>query len=266
MRMYRADVRPYLPVDLNPASPTFGALAAQVVAQDGTIGPIKVQIADSGSNGNTQPKALGATLVLIYRVLSPGMPLNAIVLYDGSYAPNNGQPTMSDTILGFYEPDSTHSAKLTHIVANGQANKGETVLFGPDSLHLAKVQPQSLYTATYGADAPPFPGVYGGMWDNPTWDVTSMVKGGPLGSGFDVQEITSVSPSGTNRGCANWGAIVFSTTVQDTDRDGLLDIWEQNQGYTDAVSNNQISLPNANPKCKRSLRRSGLLRVEECAG
>jgi len=249
MRMYRADVRPFLPVDLNPATQTFGALVAQVVAQDGSVSPIKVQISDSGSNGNTQPNALGATLVLVYRVLSPATPLNAIVLYDGSYAPNNSQRTMSDTILGFYEPDSTHSAKLTQIVANGQVNKGETVLFGPDSLHLAKVQPQSLYTATYGANAPPFPGVYG-MWDNPTWDVTSMVKGGPLGSGFDVQEITSVSPSSTNSGCANWGAIVFSTTVQDTDRDGLLDIWEQNQGYTDAVSNSQISLPSANANTK----------------
>src|SRR5215470_6103799 len=68
MRVYRADVRPYLPIDLTAGSPTFGALLAN--------GPVNVKIADSGSTGNTQPNALGATLVLIYRVLSPSMPLN----------------------------------------------------------------------------------------------------------------------------------------------------------------------------------------------
>jgi len=246
MRMYRADVRPFLPVDLNPNSSTFGALAAQVVAQDGTISPITVQIADSGSTGNTQPNALGATLVLIYRVLTPQQPsngvaappLNVIVLYDGSYAPNNGQLTMTDIIKGFYEPDSIHASKLTQIVANGQMNKGETVSFSGTPL-----------TSLYGTGVPPFPGIYG-AWDNPTWDVTNIVKGGPLTSGYDTQETLSVSPTSTNSGCVNWGAIIFSTTVQDYDQDGLLDIWEQNLGYLDAVSGNQISLPDAHTTTK----------------
>src|SRR5262249_37341648 len=194
MRVYRADVRPYLPLDLNSASPTFGAVLPN--------GPVTVQMADSGSNGNTQPNALGATLVLIYRLLSPAMPLNGIVLYDGSFAPSNQAPTMTQNLVGFYEPDGTHAAKLTQIVANGQVNKGQTMSFGPTPL-------QSLYFAK-----PPFPGVYGGMWDNPTWDVSNLVKGGPVGSGFDTQETVSVSPTSTNSGCVNWGAMVFSTTVQ----------------------------------------------------
>ena len=63
MRTYRADVRPYLPLDTNSSSPTFGASLAK--------GSFPVRLADSGSNGNTAPKALGATLVIIYRVLSP---------------------------------------------------------------------------------------------------------------------------------------------------------------------------------------------------
>jgi hypothetical protein len=50
MRTYRADVHPYLPLDTNPSSQTFGALAAN--------GTIPVRLADSGSNGNT---ALPAT-------------------------------------------------------------------------------------------------------------------------------------------------------------------------------------------------------------
>jgi hypothetical protein len=229
MRMYRADVRPYLPLDLTASSPTFGALIANP--------SITVKIADSGSNGNTQPNALGATLVLIYRVLSPQVPLNAIVLYDGSYAPSNGQPNMSQNIVGFYQPDATHAAKITHIVANGQMNKSETVMFGNNIL-------LSLYP-----NAPPFPGIYG-AWDNPTWPVSNYVTGGPLGSPFDTQETTSVAPASTNSGCVNWGAIVFSTTVQDSDLDGLLDTWEQNQGYTEAVTGQSILLPGANPSVK----------------
>ena len=44
----------------------------------------------------------------------------------------------------------------------------------------------------------------------------------------------------------------MSTTVQDTDGDGLLDVWEQgdNPGYTDAVSGLPVALPGANPNHK----------------
>ena len=216
MRAYRADVRPYLPLDLNSSSPTFGALAAN--------GTVPVRLADSGSNGNTTPFALGASLVVIYRVTSPAVPLNAIVLYDGSFAPSNTSSIMTQQIVGFYEPGivaslGTPAAKITHIVANGQLNKSESVSFGSHPL-------PTLYP-----NSPPFPGVYG-SWDNPTWSVGNFVNGSV--PGFDTQETTSVVPSSSNSGCVSWGAIVMSTTVQDTDGDGLLDVWEQgnNPGYT----------------------------------
>jgi hypothetical protein len=237
MRAYRADVRPYLPLDLDPGSPTFGALLAN--------GTVPVSLADSGSNGNTTPFALGASLVVIYRVttpetpLKPAGPLNAIVLYDGSFAPSNTSSSMSQTIVGFYEPGivsslGTPAAKITHIVANGQLNKNESVSFGSHPL-------PSLYP-----NSPPVPGVYG-SWDNPTWSVGNFVNGSV--PGFDTQETTSVVPSSSNSGCVSWGAIVLSTTVQDTDGDGLLDVWEQgdNPGYTDAVSGLPVALPGANP-------------------
>jgi hypothetical protein len=228
MRMYRADVRPYLPLDPNSGSPTFGAIIANPT--------VTVKIADSGSNGNTQPNALGATLVLIYRLLSPPVPLNAIVLYDGSYAPSNAMPTMTQNIVGFYQPSGS-TAKITHIVANGQPNKLQTAFFGPDALHLNQQLP-----ILYPGFNTPFPGIYG-TWDNPTWPVS--VTGGL--AGFDTTETTAVSPTSTNGGCVNWGAVIFSTPVQDSDGDGLLDTWEQYQGYTDAVSGNQILLPGADP-------------------
>src|SRR5215472_2541049 len=170
MRTYRADVRPYLPVDSTPASPTFGALVAK--------GSIPVRLADSGSNGNTAPNALGASLVIIYRQLNPPVPLNAIILYDGAFAPSQAGLTFSQSLNGFYQPATSPVAKLTHIVANGQANKGETVYFGKTAL-------SSLYTSTYGANAPAFPGLYG-TWDNPTWVVSNLVNGA------DTSETTSV--------------------------------------------------------------------------
>ena len=51
MRFYRADVRPYLPLDLTSSSPTFGALVAN--------GSVTVKLADSGSNGNTPATSTG---------------------------------------------------------------------------------------------------------------------------------------------------------------------------------------------------------------
>src|SRR5579859_8032296 len=106
MRTYRADVHPYLPLDTNPSSLTFGATIAN--------GKIAVRLADSGSNGNATPMALGATLVVIYRVLSPAVPLNSIVLYDGVYAPSNAGLNISQNMVGFYQPATSPAAKITH--------------------------------------------------------------------------------------------------------------------------------------------------------
>jgi len=230
MRTYRADVRPYMPLDTNSTSPTFGALVGN--------GSIRVRLADSGSNGNATPFALGATLVVIYRVLSPPLPLNAIVLYDGSYAPNNSAQTVVQKLAGFYQPAISSVAKLTHIVANGQPNKSEQVYLNNTSQPLNSI---------YGSQ-PPFPGVYGN-WDNPTWNL-SPIPG--YVQNTDTWETTSVVPSSSNSGCVSWGAMVLSTTVQDTDGDGLLDVWEtgNNPGYTDAVSSQWVALPGANPNVK----------------
>ncbi len=222
MRYYRADVRPYLPLDTNAASPTFGALIAS--------GSIPVRLADSGSNGNATPFALGASLVVIYRMLpastqAENPALNAIVLYDGIISPSNSAQSVSQQITGFYGP-TTQQQKLTHIVGNGQANKGELVFL--NGINLGSI---------YGS-LPPFPGIYGN-WDNPTWNVNGDVTSDPA--------TTSVIPTSTNSACVSWGAMILSTTVQDTDRDGLLDVWESDEGYTDAVTGQFVALRGAMP-------------------
>ena len=229
MRAYRADVRPFLPVDAN------GKVQGN--------GPFQVKLADSGSNGGGTPLTLGASLVIIYRVQSPLVPLNSIVLYDGAFAPSNGSSTMSQPIAGFYQAAASPVAKITHIVGNGQPNKSESVL-------LNSVNLPSLYPGE-----PPFPGVYnqntisltgGGSWDNPTWFPNNY---GPAVNASDAMETTSVVPNGSNSGCVDWGAVIFSTTVEDTNHDGLLAAWKaaNPQGYTDVISNQFVALPGANP-------------------
>jgi hypothetical protein len=45
--------------------------------------------------------------------------------------------------------------------------------------------------------------------------------------------------------CVDWGAIIFSTTVQSSDGDGLLDVWKANHGYTDLLTGQAVALPGA---------------------
>src|SRR5712664_4045861 len=134
MRAYRADVRPFLPLDVN------GKVQGN--------GSYEVKLADSGSNGGGTPLTLGASLVVIYRVLSPAVPLNSIVLYDGAAAPSNSSSTMSQTIQGFYQAATSPVAKITHIVGDGQPNKSEGVLL--NNVNLPSLSP----------GLPPFPGIY----------------------------------------------------------------------------------------------------------
>jgi hypothetical protein len=54
-RTYRADVRPFLPVDVDTTSPTYGSLPG--------TGTISVRLADHGDHDDT-PNVLGATLVI----------------------------------------------------------------------------------------------------------------------------------------------------------------------------------------------------------
>jgi hypothetical protein len=228
---YRADIRPFLPLDTNSSAGTFGDVLAN--------GNFTVLLADSGSNGNTTPFTLGATLVVIYRVLNPTVPLNSIVLYDGIFAPSNttaNMGEMSQQIMGFYQAAASPVAKLTHIVGAGQPKKDETVL-------LNNIQLPSLYSDPLD----PFPGIYAGSWDNPTWLLNHY---GALVKPNDPMATTSVVPTATGGKCLDWGAVVFSSTVQDTDGDGLLDAWEDSQGYTDAISGQFVALPGADKNVK----------------
>ena len=230
MRVYAADVSRFLPQD-----------AQGNVLANGTY---EVSLPDSGSNGGGAPLTLGASLIIIYRAITPSLPLTSVVIYDGAFAPANGSSTMSQTMQGFYQAAAGAVSKLTHIVGNGQSNKYETV--SVDGVNLP---------SPYGS-LPPFPGYYNGSWDNPTWSFSGASN--PIKPN-DSSVTTMVVPNSSNSGCVSWGAVIVSTTVQNSDNDGLLDVWKQNQGYCDASVNegscattdpSWVSLPGATSGAK----------------
>jgi hypothetical protein len=211
MRTYGADVRLFLPQD-SKGNPLAN-------------GTYEVSLADSGSNGGGSPLTLGASLIVIYRALTPSLPLTSVVIYDGAFAPANGSSTVTQSLQGFYQAAASPISKLTHIVGNGQNNKYETV-------SLNGVNLPSLYK-----NLPPFPGYYNGSWDNPTWSLSPTSNPINPVNANDASATATVTPNASNSGCVSWGAVIFSTTVQNSDNDGILDVWKQKQGYCDASVN-----------------------------
>src|SRR5258708_3406398 len=208
---YRQEVRAFLPQDAQ----------GNVIAN----GQYEVHM-PSQSNG--APLMTGATLVIIYRVLSPNFPLNSIVIYDGTPA---SASTTTQNIQGFYDAAHKPVSKLTYIAGNGRMNLSETVfLNGPPAL-------SSLYPGQ-----PPFPGWYG-SWDNPTWffGLTSAITQPP--NPINPNPLPEDASSATttvvtaHQGCVTPAAILYSTTVKNSDGDGLLDSWKTNHGYCDASIN-----------------------------
>ena len=228
LRVYRADVFRNLPL---------------IGGRRSAAGPFVIKLPDSGSNGNTRPLTAGASLVVIYRLRSQAAPLRAVVIYDGSYTANNNNPVFSQTIRGFYQASAFGpSARITHIVADGQSNFGEELTFLGDK----STSPNSVV-----ASPSVFTSALGPSWDNATFDVS-----GRMG-GDDRSAVTTVRPAPGNGSsdCLSWGAVIFSTTVQDTDKDGLLDVWESEQGFREVLSSNadspqRVALPGANPSQK----------------
>jgi hypothetical protein len=235
---YRAEVSSYIPIDANGNVPQNFSLS----------------LPDTGKAGQP-PYTLGATLVIIYRLLAapPTVPLKAVVIYDGSYAPSNTAQVATQPILGFYQAGNDPLAKITHIVGNGQINKLESISlnnYKSDGTLAHSTPLPSLYPGK-----PPFPGNYNNSWDNPTWlvnDPSYASNATPTGAlavqAGESAESTLVVPASSNKGCVSWGAVILSTTVQDSDNDGLMDTWKLNQGYCDAAANRGLSTQGTCPK------------------
>ena len=166
----------------------------------------EVKFPDSGG-GNGTPFTLGASLIVVYRI--PTDPLRSIVLYDGGFTMDNATDAVSQTIKGFYQA-STNSpqASLSLIIGDGQPNFGEQVRFNGDLIAENEI------------------GLAGGPWDSLTRDVSTLMVGD------DSSATVTLGHDGPSYDCLTGGVMVFATTVQDTDSDGLLDKWESSTaGY-----------------------------------
>ena len=109
LRTYRANVLPYLPV-----------------TEQGLSGaPVSVTMPADWANGSRH--AIGGSLVVVYRVLSNEkdglgnyvVPLKAVVLYDGSWAPPGASGTITQDIKGFYEATPGSVGTATAMVNTG---------------------------------------------------------------------------------------------------------------------------------------------------
>src|SRR5215469_8318190 len=97
--VYRADVRSLLPLDGNGN-----------VLEGSSGAPQQYQVTLPSSLTGSPPISLGATLVIIYRVLSKDFPLNSIVIYEGAFGQSTANlPSsliMQQTVQGFYDAGS----------------------------------------------------------------------------------------------------------------------------------------------------------------
>ena len=175
-----------------------------------------VTLPDLG-NSNSTPKALGASLVVVYR--DPDMPLSAIVLYDGTWAMDNATQGMTQTIEGFYDPAPV-AGQLTHIVGSGQSNKKENLRVEVNGIDVVSV-------------VNPFTAFEGKAWDNVTIQTPPIAATDSLTTSVDNEGFNSFD-------CLTWSAVIYRTEVNDADLDGLLDRWETVSGLTDPYG---VTLP-----------------------
>jgi Bacterial lectin/YDG domain/MBG domain (YGX type) len=186
--VYRADVLRYMPVNSNNIRQANGTQT--------------VKLRDAGSSG-TGLLTNGASLVVIYTIVVPGnprvAPLRSVVIYNGAFTAGPFG-VMTQNVAGFYQASFNPSPEITAIVANGQHGFSSQLWANGDTLN-----------------ANPFVGARGARWDNPTYNNFQLA---PNASSFSAMTTTGANT------CLTFAAIVASVNVQDTDGDGLLDVWE----------------------------------------
>ena len=104
---YRADVLRFLPIGPNgtcrrASSSRAGRTLVEVPDSGTAFGDVNEGGTESG--GGSGPRAIGASLVVVYR--DSAMPFKAIVIYDGGFK-KTAFATMNQKIAGFYQASAT---------------------------------------------------------------------------------------------------------------------------------------------------------------
>ena len=194
---YRADVLRFLPIGADGKTSANGIHTIEV-PDDGSAYPDIDEAPESW--GGMGPRAVGAALVVVYR--NSSSPFKAIVIHDGGYSTLATQ-TMDLTIDGFYQASSDPQAKMTPIVGNGLPFRSQQVSLNGQLVAVG-----------------PFSGSAGPRWDVPTFANL------PVQPGASSADLRVETPWVNDINCLALSAVVFSTGVQDSDGDGLLDVWE----------------------------------------
>jgi sugar lactone lactonase YvrE len=109
LRAYRANVNNYFPITPGPNAVRYASGTFTVSVPDG---------------GTMQQIPEGASLVVIYRVLSPNFPLKSVVLYNGLVTPTAATGPIPQAVQGFYDAvggaNGTGEGELTAIYAGGE--------------------------------------------------------------------------------------------------------------------------------------------------
>jgi hypothetical protein len=207
--VYRADVLQFL--DTNFPGDYIGG------------GRHEVELPDSG-NANTAPSTMGATLVIVWAHTS--REYKSIVLFDGAYTLRPGTVRFAATLRGFDDAPLFANISMTHVVGGGRSDRKSNLSFEGRALGST---PDKVFT-----------GALGGQWDTLTFKGADL----RLGDGASTARTNSDGTAfpGTIMNCLTWAAVIMSTSVRDTDKDGLLDVWER-QGYKDAIDGTAVDLP-----------------------
>jgi sugar lactone lactonase YvrE len=135
LRVYRADVNTFIPVGANGIRFASGAFS--------------VSLPDGG--GSALPLTEGASLVVIYRVLSPNFPLKSVVIYDGSAIPTSATGSLTQTVEGFYDAvgGASGTGNNTNLFAGGGSwnNASSTVTLGQPDQFTETLSPGNAYAA-----------------------------------------------------------------------------------------------------------------------
>ena len=188
-RVYRADVLRFLPINNT----------ANVRVANGTQ-----TFTLASSSMNTQ--FVGASLVVVYRLVTPGnpriAPLRSVVIYDGSFTGTPGAGDLDLTMYGMIQAAKNPAPKMTHMVGNGKEGFRETLTVNG--------------SIPSGQSGTPIDGDQGPGWDVDTFNYNLAANA----SSVETKVVLSSD-------CLSWAAIITSVNVQDSDFDGIPDIAEE---------------------------------------
>ena len=218
MNMFQGDVLRFLPVKVDSAGKPTGKRIvndADLVAQGLDSHTVTLPVRD----GNGVPESAGASLVVVYRDPDPNAPLKKVVIYTGNtIKPDN--MTLGLTVKGIYGSSLNKSAKITHIVSSGQPNSRLRFSFAGAGAASATEIGASPFSNGPASQR---------WWANPTADVSSLMHPEFADTGAYGETVsTSIFHSSSAGGydCVALGAVVFSTAIEDVDKDGLPDALE----------------------------------------